>query len=58
MLETGPGSKLACFGRNAGTGEAVSISASTSPTFKAGKALRETVNAGSGYDTATPAGSD
>ena len=30
------------------TGEAVSISASTSPTFKAGKTLKDTVNAGPG----------
>ena len=33
-------------GRNPRTGEAVSISASTSPTFKAGKPLRDAVNAG------------
>ena len=32
-------------GRNPRTGEAVSISASTSPTFKAGKTLKDTVNA-------------
>ncbi|MXY40096.1 MAG: hypothetical protein F4160_00985 [Rhodospirillaceae bacterium] len=31
-----------------GTGEAVSISASTSPTFKAGKTLKDAVNAGAG----------
>ena len=35
-------------GRNPRTGEAVSISASTSPTFKAGKTLRDAVNAGPG----------
>ena len=33
-------------GRNPRTGEAVAISASTSPTFKAGKTLKDTVNAG------------
>ena len=31
-------------GRNPRTGEAVSISASTSPTFKAGKTLKDVVN--------------
>ena len=35
-------------GRNPRTGEAVSISASTSPTFKAGKTLKDVVNEGSG----------
>ena len=35
-------------GRNPRTGEAVSISASTSPTFKAGKGLKDAVNAGPG----------
>ena len=35
-------------GRNPRTGEAISISASTSPTFRAGKALKEAVNAGPG----------
>ena len=35
-------------GRNPRTGEAVSISASTSPTFKAGKTLKDTVNASPG----------
>ncbi len=35
-------------GRNPRTGEAVSISASTSPTFKAGKTLKDTVNGGPG----------
>ena len=35
-------------GRNPSTGEAVSISASTSPTFKAGKTLKDVINAGSG----------
>ena len=33
-------------GRNPWTGEATSISASKSPAFKAGKALRDAVNAG------------
>ena len=32
-------------GRNPRTGEAISISASRSPSFKAGKALRDAVNA-------------
>ena len=35
-------------GRNPRTGEAVSISASTSPTFEAGKTLKDAVNAGPG----------
>ena len=35
-----------CTGRNPRTGEATSISASKSPSFKAGKALRDAVNAG------------
>ena len=35
-------------GRNPRTGEAVSVSASTSPTFKAGKTLKDAVNAGAG----------
>lgn len=34
--------------RNPRTGEAVSISASTSPTFKAGKRLKDAVNVGPG----------
>lgn len=33
-------------GRNPRTGEPVPISASTSPTFKAGKTLKDAVNAG------------
>lgn len=41
-------SRPARTGRNPGTGEAVSISASTSPTFKAGKTLKDAVNAGAG----------
>ena len=41
-------SRPARTGRNPRTGEAVSISASTSPTFRAGKTLKDTVNAGSG----------
>ena len=44
----GSRSRPARTGRNPRTGEAVSISASTSPTFKAGKTLKDTVNAGSG----------
>ena len=40
--------KPACTGRNRRTGEAVSISASTSPTFKAGKSLKDALNAGPG----------
>ena len=35
-------------GRNPRTREAVSISASTSPTFKAGKTLKDAVKAGPG----------
>ena len=35
-------------GPNPRTGEAISISASTSPTFKAGKPLKGVVNAGPG----------
>ena len=41
-------SRPARTGRNPRAGEAVSISASTSPTFKAGKTLKETVNGGRG----------
>ena len=33
-------------GRNPRTGESLSIAASTAPTFKAGKPLRDAVNAG------------
>ena len=44
----GTRSRPARNGRNPRTGEAVSISASTSPTFKAGKTLRDAVNAGPG----------
>ena len=44
----GTRSRPARTGRNARTGEAVSISASTSPTFRAGKTLKDTVNAGPG----------
>ena len=36
----------ACTGRNPRTGEAISISASKSPSFKAGKAIRDAVNGG------------
>ena len=42
----GTRSRPARTGRNPRTGEAVAISASTSPTFKAGKTLKDTVNAG------------
>ena len=44
----GTRSRPARIGRNPRTGEAVSISASTSPTFKAGKTLKDTVKAGTG----------
>ena len=44
----GARSRPARTGRNPRTGEAVSISASTSPTFKAGKTLQGVVNAGPG----------
>ena len=43
-----PGAGQPATGRNPRTGEAVSISASTLPTFKAGKTLKDTVNGGSG----------
>ena len=43
----GTRSRPARTGRSPATGEAVSISASTSPTFKAGKTLKDTENAGS-----------
>ena len=44
----GTRSRLARTGRNPRTGEAVSVSASTSPTFKAGKTLKDTVKAAPG----------
>ena len=44
----GTRSSPARTGRNPRTGEAISISASTSPTFKAGKTLKDIVNAGHG----------
>ena len=44
----GTRSRPARTGRNPRTGEAVSISASTSPTFKAGKTLKDAVNADPG----------
>ena len=44
----GTRSRPARTGRNPRTGEAVSIPASTSPTFKAGKTLKDTVNGGRG----------
>ncbi|MCY4438647.1 MAG: HU family DNA-binding protein [Deltaproteobacteria bacterium] len=42
----GTRSRAARTGRNPRTGEAVSVSASTSPTFKAGKTLKDAVKAG------------
>ena len=44
----GTRSRPARTGRNPRTGEPVSIPASTSPTFKAGKTLKDTVNEGQG----------
>ena len=44
----GTRSRPARTGQNPRTGEAVSISASTSPTFKAGKTLKDVVNGGPG----------
>ena len=44
----GTRSRPARTGRNPRTGEAISVSASTPPTFKAGKTLRDAVNAGPG----------
>ena len=44
----GTRSRPARTGRNPMTGEPVSISASTSPTFKAGKTLKDAINAGPG----------
>lgn len=44
----GTRSRPARTGRNPRTGEAVSVSASTSPTFKAGKVLKDAVNASPG----------
>ena len=44
----GTRSRPTCTGRNPRTGEAVSVSAATSPTFKAGKALKDAVNVGAG----------
>ena len=49
----GTGSKSARTERNPRTGEAVAIPAWTSPTFKAGKTLRETVNGGCKVMTVT-----
>ena len=42
----GTRSRPARTGRNPRTGESLNISASTTPTFKAGKPLRDAVNAG------------
>ena len=44
----GTRSRPARTGRNPRSGEAVSISASTSPTFRAGKTLKDTLNGGAG----------
>ncbi|MYE06922.1 MAG: HU family DNA-binding protein [Chloroflexi bacterium] len=44
----GTRSRAARTGRNPRTGEALSISASTSPTFKAGKTLKDIVKSGAG----------
>ena len=44
----GTRSRAARTGRNPRTGKAVSVSASTSPTFKAGKTLKDAVKAGPG----------
>ena len=54
----GTRSRPARSGRNPRTGEAVAISASTSPTIKAGKTLKDTVNAVRGHDGATRADRD
>lgn len=40
--------RAARTGRNPRTGESVEIRASTAPTFRPGKALRDAVNAGGG----------
>lgn len=42
----GTRSRPARTGRNPRTGESLNIAASTAPTFKAGKPLRDAVNAG------------
>ena len=44
----GTRSRPARTGRNPRTGEAVSISASTSPTFRVGRTPKDAVNAGPG----------
>ena len=44
----GTGTRPARTGRNPRTGEAVSIAASTAPTFKAAKALKDAVNTKTG----------
>ena len=44
----GTRSRAARTGRNPRTGEAISVSAATSPTFKAGKTLKDAVKAGPG----------
>ena len=42
----GTRARPACTARNPRTGESMEIAASTAPTFKAGKPLRDAVNAG------------
>lgn len=42
----GTRSRPARMGRNPATGESMEIAASTAPTFKAGKAMRNAANAG------------
>ncbi|MDE0276504.1 MAG: HU family DNA-binding protein [Defluviicoccus sp.] len=44
----GTRARPARIGRNPRTGESVSIAASTAPTFKPGKALKDAVNAETG----------
>ena len=44
----GTRSRPARTGRNPRTGESVKVAASTTPTFKAGKPLRDAVKAGKG----------
>ena len=50
----GTRSRPARTGRNPRNGEAVSISASTSPTFRAGKTLKDAVNGASAILDAAP----
>ena len=48
LVTFGTRNRPARTGRNSRTGEAVSISACTSPTFKAGKTQKDSVNGGPG----------